>query len=98
MDAPYATPPPAAVVAEVSNLSAGLGILSFALFPLAMPLVLVFVVAPLLILAVPLVLLGAIVALPFLAVRAGVRRFSAPKRRSRRGSPSSGLARSHPAA
>ena len=74
MDAPRTTPSPAAVVDEVSWLSAGLGIFSFALFPLAMPLVLVFVVAPLAILAAPFLLLAAVVVVPFKLVRMVARR------------------------
>ena len=98
MDAPRETPSPAAVMGEVANESAGLGIISFALFPLAMPLVLPFVFAPLVLLALPVLLLAAIAIVPFKLARAVVRRFSASGRRSRRGSPSSGLPRSHPAA
>jgi hypothetical protein len=72
MRAPRAAPSSADVATEVTNLSAGLGILTMALFPLAVP-VLVLVVAPLALVAVAGLLLATPFVLPLWLARVLVR-------------------------
>ena len=64
------------VATELGGLSAGLGILSFALFPLAVP-GLLFVIAPLAVLAVAGALLALPIVLPLWLARSALRRLSA---------------------
>ena len=64
------------VATELGGLSAGLGTLSFALFPLAVP-GLLFVIAPLAMLAVAGALLALPIVLPLWLARSALRRFSA---------------------
>lgn len=79
-------PSPSEVTSEVVTLSAGLGILTMALFPVALPGLLLFVVAPLLLVAVPALLLAALVVPPlWLARRVSRRRSRAGAQRARRG-------------
>lgn len=75
---------------EVSSLSAGLGILMFAIVPLAIPGLLLFVLAPLALVAVPGLVLVGLLVLPLWLART-VRR-----RRSYRRSPAGSLARRPP--
>jgi hypothetical protein len=81
MHAPRAAPSSADVGMEVTSLSAGLGILTFAIFPLALPGLLLFVVAPLALVAVPGLLLAGLFVLPLWLTRIVLRS------RSRRRSP-----------
>ena len=64
------------VATELGGLSAGLGTLSFALFPLAVP-GLLFVIAPLAVLAVAGALLALPIVLPLWLARSALRRLSA---------------------
>jgi hypothetical protein len=78
MQAPPAAPSPAEVTTEVSGLLGGLGIITMALFPFALPglllaLPLVILVAPLALVAMAVLLLRAILILPFRLARAFVR-------------------------
>ncbi len=103
MHAQGAGPSSAEVATEASSVLAGLGILTFALFPVAVPGLLLFVIAPLALVAV----LGALLAIPLvLAVwltrmvvraarssmpsrrRSGRRAARRPLRRHRRGADS----------
>ncbi len=61
MHAQPAGPSSAEVATEVNGLSAGLGILTFAIFPVALPGLLLFVVAPLALVAG----VGLLLAIPF---------------------------------
>jgi Flp pilus assembly protein TadB len=85
MATPRSTPTPADAAAEVASLSAGLGIITMALFPFALPGILLFVVLPLILLAAPLVVLGAVlvplVLLARVVMRAVSRRRGARKPR-----------------
>ena len=66
------------LASELTAWAAGLGIITVALFPLALPLIALTALA-----ALPLVLLalvGALLALPFLAIRGLVRRVRAHRR------------------
>jgi hypothetical protein len=90
MDPRNETPSVADVAAEANALSTGLGILTFTLFPWAVP-GLVLVIGPLLLLAVPVLLLAGVVLLPvWLArvARALIRRRHEPHRRTRIAVPS----------
>ena len=75
-----AAPSAADVGTEVTSLSAGLGILTFTIFPLALPGLLLFVVAPLALVAVPGLLLAGLLVLPFWLTRIVLR--SRSRRRS----------------
>jgi hypothetical protein len=68
MHAQYARPSPADVAAEAGTLSAGLGVLTFQLFPIALPL-LALVIAPLALVAVAGLLLAAPFVLPLWLAR-----------------------------
>jgi hypothetical protein len=70
------------VATELGGLSAGLGILSFSLFPLAVP-GLLFVIAPLAVLAVAGALLALPIVLPLWLARSALRRLSARQPSSR---------------
>jgi hypothetical protein len=72
MQAPRATPSPADVASELNDLLAGVGILTMALFPFAVP-VLVLVIAPLALVAVAGLLLAIPFVLPLWLVRMVVR-------------------------
>jgi hypothetical protein len=73
-------PSPSEVTSEIVTLSAGLGILTMALFPIALPGLLLFVVAPLALVAVPALLLAGLLIPPLWLARRVSRRRS---RRSR---------------
>jgi nitrate/nitrite transporter NarK len=77
---------PADVAAEAANWAGGLGIIGVALFPFALPLIALTALALLPLLAVALV--AALVALPFLAVRALVRRVGQGRPRPAAAAPS----------
>jgi membrane protein implicated in regulation of membrane protease activity len=78
-------PSPSEVASELGALSAGLGILTMALFPFAVPGVLVFVVLPLALVALPALLLAALVVPPLWLARTMSRRRSAARvQRTRR--------------
>ena len=84
MKAPGAEPSPSDIADEINSLSAGLGILTTALFPFALPalllaLPLVIPLIPLALLAVLVVLLVRIVALPLRLARDLVRRVRSPQ-------------------
>jgi hypothetical protein len=81
MKTPRQAPSSADVAAEVTSLSGGLGLLMVPLFPLALPGLLLFVIAPLALVAVVGVLLAAPVVLPVWLTRIVLRS------RSRRRSP-----------
>jgi hypothetical protein len=84
------TPPDVGdLVTEVSGLMVGLGVVSVALFPLAVPLI-ALVVAPLVLLA----LAGAVLAAPFVLPVLLVRRFrrDRSRRKAERGAGVAGLA------
>jgi hypothetical protein len=74
------------LVDEISKWTAGLGILTTALAPLALPFLILLTVAliPLLLPLVALGLVGAIVAAPILLIRAAARRLSGNAKRGRR--------------
>ena len=72
MHAPRATPSSADVAMEVTNLSAGVGILTLPLFPFALP-GLVLVVAPLAVLAAVGLLLAMPIVLPLWLARIVMR-------------------------
>jgi hypothetical protein len=74
MPSPNHTPEPADVAAEMSTLSAGLGILTIQIVPFSLPL-LVLVIGPLL----PLIVVGLLLAAPFWLGRAVLRRLSAAR-------------------
>jgi membrane protein implicated in regulation of membrane protease activity len=78
-----ATPSPADVASELNDLLAGVGILTMALFPFAVP-VLVLVIAPLALVAVAGLLLAIPFVLPLWLVRMVVR--SRSRRRGARAS------------
>jgi hypothetical protein len=84
MHAPRPTPSSAEVATEAGGLLAGLGILTMALFPIALPGLLVFVVAPLALVAVAGLLLAIPLVLPLWLGRILVR--SRPRRRRAAGS------------
>jgi hypothetical protein len=81
MKTPRQAPSSADVAAEVTSLSGGLGLLMVPLFPLALPGLLLFVIAPLALVAVVGVLLATPVVLPLWLTRIVLRS------RSRRRSP-----------
>jgi hypothetical protein len=90
MHTTHPAPSSAEVATEVNGLLAGLGILTFALFPIALPglllaLVLALLVAPLALGALAVLLLAGIVALPLRLARSLVRNRS--RRRRAAGSP-----------
>jgi hypothetical protein len=85
MNAPRAGPSPTDVAAETSGLLAGLGILTMALFPIALPGLLLFVIAPLTLVAVAGLLLAIPLVLPLWLARTLVR--SRARRRHAAGSP-----------
>src|SRR5687768_10085286 len=70
---------PSEVATELVPLSVGLGILTMALFPFAVPGLLVFVVLPLALVAVPALLLAALVVPPLWLARTVSRRRSAAR-------------------
>jgi len=78
MNTPRITPSHAEVGSELTGLLGGLGILTVALFPIALPGLLLFVVAPLLLVAV----VGLVLAIPLLVPWALVRALM--RNRSRR--------------
>jgi hypothetical protein len=86
MATPRTTPSPADVGAEVAGLSAGLGIITMALFPFALPGLLLFVVLPLLLLAAPLLVLAAVL-VPLLLLARVVTRAVSRRRDARRPRP-----------
>jgi hypothetical protein len=81
MYTPRQTPSSAEVATEVNGLLGGLGILTMALFPIALPGLLLFVVAPLALVAVAGVLVAIPLVLPVWLVRIVVR--SRARRRTR---------------
>jgi hypothetical protein len=81
MQTPRQAPSSADVAAEVTSLSGGLGILMVPLFPLALPGLLLFVIAPLALVAVVGVLVATPVVLPVWLTRIVLR--SRSRRRSR---------------
>ena len=64
MDTPRTGPSEADAGMEVAGMGVGLGIITMALFPFALPGLLLFVVPPLLLLAVPVLLLAAVLVPP----------------------------------
>jgi hypothetical protein len=84
MPAPHETPSGTEVANELATWATGLGIITFALFPLVIPGVLVLVVFTIPLLVVPLVggLVAAVIAVPWLAVRALRRRAGRRRRMS----------------
>ena len=76
MPAPRSTPSGADVAIELLTWATGLGIVTFALFPLLIPglVVLAVFTVPLLVVPVAIGLLAAVMALPWLVVRAIRRR------------------------
>jgi membrane protein implicated in regulation of membrane protease activity len=80
MNTPRRTPPSADVATEVNGLLAGLGIITAALFPIALPGLLLFVVAPLALVAVVGVLLAIPLVLPVWLVRTLIRSRSRRRR------------------
>jgi hypothetical protein len=80
MPAPSQTPSSAELTTEVSGLLTGLGILTMALFPIALPGLLLFVVAPLVFVAIAGLLLAIPLVLPFWLARFVVRSWSARRR------------------
>jgi hypothetical protein len=83
MHATSQTPSSAEVATEVSGLLAGLGILTMALFPVALPGLLLFVVAPLGLVAIAGVLVAIPLILPLWLARLVVRGWSARRERQR---------------
>lgn len=67
---------PSELASELVPLSAGLGILTMALFPVAVPGLLLFVVLPLALIAVPALLLAAVAVPPLWLARTVSRRRS----------------------
>jgi hypothetical protein len=74
MHSPRSAPSSTEVATEAGGLLAGLGILTMALFPIALPGLLLFVVAPLVLLAVAGLLLAIPLVLPLWLARFLVRR------------------------
>jgi Flp pilus assembly protein TadB len=88
MNTPRRTPSSAEVATELNGLLAGLGILTMALFPIALPGLLLFVVAPLALVAVVGVLLAIPLVLPVWLARTLMR----SRARRRRAQPADGSA------
>ena len=91
MQANPATPEVGDLATEVSGLMVGLGVLSVAFFPLAVP-VIALVVAPLVVVALAGAVIAAPLVLPVLLVRRFVRRRSGRRAEPQGGSPVAGLA------
>lgn len=94
MDTPRTGPSEADAGMEVAGMGVGLGIITMALFPFALPGLLLFVVAPLLLLAVPVLLLAAVLVPPLWLARIVLRSLS---RRREAGKPRPEVAHRSPA-
>lgn len=88
MNTPRRTPSSTDVATEANGLLAGLGILTVALFPIALPGLLLFVLAPLVLVAVVGLVLAIPLMLPWWLIRTLMRGRS--RRRARRGDRSVG--------